>query len=119
MGGRDSHDGGHAGGAERLLRAPDDLLPKIGSVTINGVTGQTYSFMDSTIAGWTIGKVNLKDVQFDTPSSTDAFGVAAYTISSYTRKTGKVVSYKWPTQPASAWPTDNQDDFQVEKLTIV
>jgi hypothetical protein len=94
----------------------DDLLPRIGKITVTGLAGQAYGFGDSSIASWKIGTVSLKDVLTDTPDSTTWFGLSASSLASYTRRVGKVVSARWPTRPASAWPADDLDDFHILRL---
>ena len=52
----------------------------IQSIKVNGVSGQTYSFVNSNIAAFTIGTVRLVDIQ--TSNSGVPFGVAAANIGS-------------------------------------
>jgi hypothetical protein len=92
---------------------PDNALPRIKSVAVYGMGGQTASFQNSIIAAWEIGAVRLQDVQFDTPDGAAWFGVSANGLRSYRRQSGKALGYAWTPAAPLAWPADDQQDFHV------
>ena len=85
----------------------------INSVKVNGQSGQTYSYENSSIAAAKLGTVSLKDVRFDTFGTADEFGLAGTSLKSYTRYEGKVKAAK-----ANGFPTVSDDslDFVVREL---
>lgn len=59
----------------------------IGSLTVAGIKGQSFAFINSLVAAQTITKISLKQVKFDSGTGPGSMGVAADTLKSYKRDT--------------------------------
>ena len=90
----------------------DARLPSIASFTVH--TGPGAVFANANVSAWSIGKVNLANVQ--TVGDT-TFGIAASSLGSYTRHLGATTThaYAW-TSRLSIWPADDANDFVIAKI---
>ena len=53
-------------------------------LTVSGIKGAAYAFMNSNVSAWTLGSVSLKAVQTANESLV-TFGITAHTLASYVR----------------------------------
>jgi hypothetical protein len=79
------------GGIRNSTITAGDMGPKktsINGLTVVGIKGQTYAFVNSNVAAYTLGRVSVKGVDpVGTPGQT--FGITGHTMTSYSRN-GKI-----------------------------
>jgi hypothetical protein len=72
---------------DSLIQAGDaGVHTSLGGLTVQGIKGQTYSFINSNVSAWTMGTVSLKGVKTVNTGNTPAgFGVTGHKITPYSR----------------------------------
>jgi hypothetical protein len=89
----------------------------LSGLTVKGIKGQAFSFINSTVSAWAVGSVTLRDVQTDNAGHTpQAFGLQAHTVATYSRHEGKAVARKGSKLTGQAPAFDPVGDYSVQLI---
>jgi hypothetical protein len=62
----------------------DDNRTSIASLTVRGVKGQTYAFVNSNVSAYALGRISVRGVDPVSPGHV-TFGITGHTMTSYSR----------------------------------